>query len=247
VSEAKIVDDAVTSGKLADNSVVAQHIRDNAVSTNKIGNQNVTEPKLASNAVITRTIADNAVSTSKIQNLAIDAYKIAWGSVATVHEAQRPAAFVVLSSRQNVAKTVFVNNWHTVDWDIKRYETPTAGGDLFDISNSTRMTIRYPGIYALHGSILWEDGGNQGGSGVRRSRLRKNGTTITGAGPDKTFGDGPGAPYRIHQSFGTHISCNVGDIIDVQCMQNSDAAQSIIPEGLGSHLSVTWVAPAVVS
>lgn len=72
---------AVTTTKLADNSVTAAKIVSNAINTNHIADNSVTSSKIAANAVTTTQIADNAVTTTKVAANAINTTHIADNSV----------------------------------------------------------------------------------------------------------------------------------------------------------------------
>ena len=64
----KLAIDSVTSTKLADNCVLDEHINVGAVTTTKLANLSVTEGKLAANSVITTKILDANVTAGKLAN-----------------------------------------------------------------------------------------------------------------------------------------------------------------------------------
>lgn len=71
-----ITDGAVTTAKLADNSITSEKIKDGEVKTVDIADANVTNAKLAANAVTSDKIADGAVNTVDIANNAVTAAKL---------------------------------------------------------------------------------------------------------------------------------------------------------------------------
>ena len=81
VTAAKIVDGAVTTGKIADGAVTDAKIADNAVTTGKIAVGAVTDAKIAAGAVTDAKIVDGAVTTGKIADGAVTDAKIAAGAV----------------------------------------------------------------------------------------------------------------------------------------------------------------------
>ena len=92
-----IQDDAITSAKLADGSVLTATLADLAV----------TDAKLAANAVVTSKINDGAVTTAKIAADAIDASKIADAAVQREHlnaNVVNAAGAVVLDGTNNDLK-----------------------------------------------------------------------------------------------------------------------------------------------
>ena len=92
-----IQDDAITSAKLADGSVLTATLADLAV----------TDAKLAANAVVTTKINDGAVTTAKIAADAIDASKIADAAVQREHlnsNVVNAAGAVVLDGTNNDLK-----------------------------------------------------------------------------------------------------------------------------------------------
>lgn len=92
-----IQDDAITSAKLADGSVLTATLPDLAV----------TDAKLAANAVVTTKINDGAVTTAKIAADAIDASKIADAAVQREHlnsNVVNAAGAVVLDGTNNDLK-----------------------------------------------------------------------------------------------------------------------------------------------
>ena len=81
VTNAKIADGVVDTDKLTNSSVTYPKIANEAVITSKIANSAVTDSKIASNAVTTAKIADNAITTAKILDGAIATAKIAENAV----------------------------------------------------------------------------------------------------------------------------------------------------------------------
>lgn len=68
ITSDKLAIDSVTSTKLADNSILDEHINIGAVTTTKIANLGVTDAKLAANSVTTAKILDANVTAGKLAN-----------------------------------------------------------------------------------------------------------------------------------------------------------------------------------
>lgn len=68
ITSAKLAIDSVTSTKLADNSILDEHINTGAVTTTKLANLGVTDAKLAANSVTTAKILDANVTAGKLAN-----------------------------------------------------------------------------------------------------------------------------------------------------------------------------------
>lgn len=83
VSESKIVDGAVTTGKINNAAVIEDKLADNAVSTAKIKDLAVITQKIANLAVTTEKLAADAVITEKIAGSAVTAEKLAGSAVLT--------------------------------------------------------------------------------------------------------------------------------------------------------------------
>lgn len=98
VTSSKLADAAVTSGKLADNAVTNSKLSANAVTTGKITDSAVTNSKLAANAVTTGKIADGEVRATDLGTIvtAQKTVQITAGADATVDVAC-PAGSVMLS------------------------------------------------------------------------------------------------------------------------------------------------------
>ena len=65
VTTAKIANDAVTGAKIPADAVVAADIADGSITTAKLAADAVTDAKLADNAVVTANVADGAVTQAK--------------------------------------------------------------------------------------------------------------------------------------------------------------------------------------
>ena len=76
VNEGNIADNAVTTPKIAPDTVVAADIAPGAVGTSELANDAVTTEKIAAGAVIEADIANNAVTTNKIANSSVTVAKI---------------------------------------------------------------------------------------------------------------------------------------------------------------------------
>jgi hypothetical protein len=68
ITSDKLAIDSVTSTKLADNSILDEHINIGAVTTTKLANLGVTDAKLAANSVTTAKILDANVTAGKLAN-----------------------------------------------------------------------------------------------------------------------------------------------------------------------------------
>lgn len=76
ISTAKIANSAVTTAKIADGNVTTAKIADNAVTTGKIADLNITTAKLANSAVTSAKIADLNVTTAKLANNSVTSAKM---------------------------------------------------------------------------------------------------------------------------------------------------------------------------
>ena len=83
-----LTDGAVTTAKLADNSITSAKIKDGEVKTVDIADANVTNAKLAANAVTSDKIADGAVNTVDIANNAVTYAKLDPDITAAIIEIQ---------------------------------------------------------------------------------------------------------------------------------------------------------------
>ena len=77
VTQAKIADDAVGADQLASSAVVTASIVDDAVTQAKIADDAVGADQLAASAVVTASMVDNAVTTAKITDANVTTAKIA--------------------------------------------------------------------------------------------------------------------------------------------------------------------------
>jgi len=84
VTALKIADSAVQANKIATGAVLESKLADNAVTVNKIAAAAVNATKLADGSVLEAKIANNAVTVNKVADLAISAAKIANGAVTTL-------------------------------------------------------------------------------------------------------------------------------------------------------------------
>jgi hypothetical protein len=100
---------AVTTAKLADNSITAAKVVSNAINTNHIADNSVTSTKIAANAVNTAQIADNAVTAIKIADNAVTATKVAAGSINTTHVADNSVTSTKIATNA-VNTTQIVDN-----------------------------------------------------------------------------------------------------------------------------------------
>lgn len=76
VNEGNIADNAVTTPKIAPDTVVAADIAAGAVGTSELANDAVTTEKIAAGAVVEADIANSAVTTNKIANSSVTVSKI---------------------------------------------------------------------------------------------------------------------------------------------------------------------------
>lgn len=83
VTTPKIAPDAVDDSRLADNAVGNEHLQDDAVDTAEIADSAVITAKLGPDAVDSTKLADNAVGNEHLQNAAIDTPELADNAVET--------------------------------------------------------------------------------------------------------------------------------------------------------------------
>lgn len=73
----KVIDDAITSDKIADDAITSDKVLDDAITTNKIADDAITSDKVLDDAITTGKIADDAITTDKVLDAAITTSKIA--------------------------------------------------------------------------------------------------------------------------------------------------------------------------
>jgi hypothetical protein len=81
VTTSKIADNTIITAKITDGAVVTAKLADNAVTTNKIADASVSTVKLADNAITNTKISDLAVSTAKLTDNAVTSSKLADNAV----------------------------------------------------------------------------------------------------------------------------------------------------------------------
>ena len=146
-----IQDDAITSAKLADGSVLTATLADLAV----------TDAKLAANAVVTTKINDGAVTTAKIASDAIDASKIADAAVQREHlnsNVVNAAGAVVLDGTNNDLKVAVDGSSIEINSNALRVK---AGGIATAMVADDAITQAKIADAAVGGSQL-EDGSVSG-------------------------------------------------------------------------------------
>jgi len=146
-----IQDDAITSAKLADGSVLTATLADLAV----------TDAKLAANAVVTTKINDGAVTTAKIAADAIDASKIADAAVQREHlnsNVVNAAGAVVLDGTNNDLKVAVDGSSIEINSNALRVK---AGGIATAMVADDAITQAKIADAAVGGSQL-EDGSVSG-------------------------------------------------------------------------------------
>ena len=98
VSTAKIVDSAVTSGKIGSNSITNAKMADNAINTAEIVNNAVTNAKMADNSVNTAEIVNNAVTNAKMADNSVDTDEIVNDAVTNAKIASNAVQAAQISS-----------------------------------------------------------------------------------------------------------------------------------------------------
>lgn len=238
---------AVTEPKLEEDSVSTEKLVDLAVTNAKLGTGAVSNPKLAPTSVSTDKLADNAVTTAKIGAGQVDQTRLGVDSVNDYHVQDRslgPTSFApVPCVYLNIDHEHVVGNneFHVVQWDGGRYNN----WNMWSFGDRSAATVQVHGLYLITAGVMWSEGGAAGGVSGRRARIRVNGTPVAGDGPMTTLKDDPGsgsAPYRVRHSMSTVINLTVGSRIDVLVQQTSGANQRIVPDGLLTHLTATWIA-----
>jgi hypothetical protein len=248
VGSSELADGSVTEPKLADSAASVRVIADGAVTNPKLNNGAVSSTKLATAAVVTDKISDLNVTTTKYANASITSAKIAdsaveWSnmhnnSVGLAELRRVPACYLTINNRQSVGH----NDFKQVVWDTNRYDTD----DMWDRDDTRKyIRVRTPGLYLVEACVMWEDGPAHGGVSGRRAKIRRNNTAVSGAGPLTSLQDSPGpaAPYRVRLPMLAVIGCAQGDKFDVVVEQTTGGSQDIVPEGLVTHFSVSWIAP----
>lgn len=104
VTEAKILDRAVTGDKLDQDAVDSEHIVDGAIESGEIAADAVTSDKIEDGAVGVTELEDLSVSTEKLSDGAVDSSKIADGSI------------LFIDLNQNGASAGQVIKWNGSTW-----------------------------------------------------------------------------------------------------------------------------------
>lgn len=237
VTEPKLNDGAVTTQKIAAGAVVNSKLGDSSVSSTKIANQGVTEPKMADNSVATRALVAGSVTNAKLGTDSVTQPKIADDSVGVAELAAVPTAGWHRNTSMQITKTVGPTQiWTPITWNVERWSYLVNNpGDGLEI------TVR--GIYLIEAGLSWDDTGVT--NGVRRARITKNGTVLGGSGPYKLYDDDAVGPFIVRHSISVTDKCAVGDLIKLEAFTSATSNSQIRPDHRSTHISVTWIAPAV--
>lgn len=246
VDTVQLADESVTAPKLDDGAVQTEKLADQAVTNRKIKNGSINEAKLGTGAVgknalhagavAYEKLADQAVDTSTIHPNAVTRSKIANDAVGVDQLGIVPSVYLTIDHRHSIPHSTF----HILNWDLNRYDTD----NLWSPSNHTDIIIHTKGLYLLEACVLWEDGTSNAGASGRMVKLRKNGTAVSGGGPLTTVREDPSdGPYRVREPMVAVIDLQPGDHIDLAVRQTSGSSQDLLPDGLSTHLSVTWINP----
>jgi len=117
ITTAKLADDSVTFDKLANGAVGNTKLVDNSVSTNKIANNAVTNTKIGNASVTTDKLADYNVTTNKLADGAVTNNKIGLQSV-TMDKIVFPIGYVYTQYPGQLApyELGFYGSWSTLDY-----------------------------------------------------------------------------------------------------------------------------------
>ena len=143
VSTAKLADDSVTADKLGPNSVYGAAIPDLGIDTTKIGNDAVTSAKIADNAVTSAHIAPNAITEELIESGIITKASIADNTI----DSSKIQNFTLVTtdfSLNSVDGTVIVDN-PTIAGDVSavNYKSRGASPGKFEGPDSDEMHLKF--------------------------------------------------------------------------------------------------------
>jgi len=143
VSTAKLADDSVTADKLGPNSVYGAAIPDLGIDTTKIGNDAVTSAKIADDAVTSAHIAPNAINEELIESGIITRASIAPGTIDS-SLIQNYTLVTTDFSLNSVDGTVIVDNPQiTGDVSAVNYKARGASPGKFEGPDSDEMHLKF--------------------------------------------------------------------------------------------------------
>lgn len=134
---------------------------------------------------------------------------------------QQPAVCVFHNANQSIAN----NTITALAFNSERYDQ--AGGAASTqhdtVTNNSRLTCRYAGVYAIAATISW----TANGTGHRRIELRLNATTVIAS--DTRTSIGAGLPTEQH--VGRHYALAVNDFVEVRVLQDSTISLNALVTG----------------
>lgn len=185
VVAAKLADNAVTTGKLVDNAVTTAKLADNNIITGKVADFAITGAKLADDAVSTAKIADLAIGTSKLADNGVTAAKIAPGAAVKSFNGLKDDIVLVAGTGAHLA---YAGNTVTL--------SATGSGDITDVNAGNGLL-----------------GGTTAGTATLSANYGGNGTAISLSRSDHT---------HVGQTWSTAAN------VDILTLSNTSATASAL-------------------
>lgn len=210
VTTQKILDNAVTTGKINDSAVTSIKISANAVTTDKINDNAVTEEKIGSGAVTLEKIANSAITDEKIGSGAVTVDKISSGAVTGEKIAVQAVKLEHLISDIKIPESYVSfneSNGHN--------HSGGASGQKIDSAGINNNAVSSDHIAAA--STTGSGADTNGGTGIRTSHLRNSAVSsdkIALAGSERADTQGGNGIRTSHIRNGA-VSPEKLNIIDI--------------------------------
>ena len=154
VSQAMIVDLAVSGPKMALDTIAQENMENDSIGTPELINNAVTSAKIAAGQVDTSELATDAVTNVKMANNAIDTAEIADNAVTPA----KLAAFNARVYNSGSSQTISTNSWTVVTFNMEWWDN---GGFHSTVTNTSRLTVPAgaAGKYVISGVVSWAASG----------------------------------------------------------------------------------------
>lgn len=142
----------------------------------------------------------------------------------------------VAQLRRNSAQSVPTGTWTAINFTVEDIDSDPDGiGGHSTSSNTSRYTVRYPGLYQITGGVGW-DANTTGRRGIR---LAKNGTVIDGSA---VLAPANSAGETAYPARPTLVTLDEGDYVEMQAYQASGGSLNLHGTfgDLQPTMVVTW-------